>query len=392
MTSTIFLYEYVTGGGTFSASPPTVPTGSWLREGAAMISALAADFLTQSDTRVVLLRDARLKDVPLSNATDFALGHGEPQGASRGFLASRCGQSSPAASAVPLNVSGLVPSPANCVVEIGGAEQEWAALRRLAREADWTLLIAPECNRTLLDRCRAVEAAGGRLLSPNSAFIAWASDKHRCAQRLIEAGVSAPIGIQLRPGEPLPHDFCYPAVVKPCDGAGSQGVQWVANADAAYDASELGTHARLERWYPGLAASVAVLCGPRQMLPLPACRQCLTDDGRFGYLGGETPLSESLSQRAQRLALAAVQALPATIGYVGVDLVLGEPADGQQDVVVEINPRLTTSYVGLRQLATTNLAVAMLGIAEGRPTELSFATHFVQFGADGRVAIRGTLA
>lgn len=312
-----------------------------------MISALAADFLSRSDTRVVLLRDARLKDVP---------------------------------------------PPANWVVEIRGAEEEWAALRRLAREADWTVLIAPEFKRTLLDRCRAVEAAGGRLLSPNSAFIEWASDKHRCAQRLIEAGVSAPIGIRLRPGEPLPKDFRYPAVVKPCDGAGSQGVQWLASAEATYDASELGTHARLERSYPGLAASVAVLCGPRQMLPLPACRQRLTDDGRFRYLGGETPLSESLSQRAQRLALAAVQALPATIGYVGVDLVLGEQADGREDVVVEINPRLTTSYVGLRQLATTNLAAAMVGIAEGRPAELSFTPQLVQFHADGQVVIRGAMA
>ena len=107
MTSTIFLYEYVTGGGMFSATPPTVPTGSWLREGAAMVSALAADFLAQSDTRVVLLRDARLKDVPPPKAPEFALGHGEPQGASRGFLARKRGQSSPAASALPLKVSGM---------------------------------------------------------------------------------------------------------------------------------------------------------------------------------------------------------------------------------------------------------------------------------------------
>lgn len=312
-----------------------------------MLAALAADFRAQPDTQVVVLRDARLQ---------------------------------------------ALPPPASRVVEIHSAAEEWSALRRLACEADWTVLIAPESKGALLDRCRAAEAAGGRLLSPNSAFIEWASDKHRCAQRLIAAGVSAPIGIRLRPGEPLPRDFCYPAVIKPCDGAGSQGVQWVANADAPYDAGALGTLARLERAHPGLATSVSVLCGPRQMCPLPACRQRLTEDGRFGYLGGEAPLTESLSQRAQRLALAAVRALPATIGYVGLDLVLGESADGREDVVVEINPRLTTSYVGLRQLATTNLAAAMVAIAAGRPAELSFAAQVVEFAADGQVVIRGSLA
>ena len=40
------------------------------------------------------------------NATCLALGHGEPQGASRGFLARKRGQSSPAASALPLKVGG----------------------------------------------------------------------------------------------------------------------------------------------------------------------------------------------------------------------------------------------------------------------------------------------
>jgi predicted ATP-grasp superfamily ATP-dependent carboligase len=351
VTSTIFLYEYVTGGGSLGASSVSAPAESWLREGGAMIAALAADFLARPQTRVVLLRDARLRQLP------------PPAGC-----------------------------PAECLVEVSDAESEARMLRRLAQDADWTVLIAPESERALLDRCRAVEAVGGRLLSPHSGFVAETTDKHRCAQRLRAAGISTPRGIQLRPGARLPRDFSYPAVIKPCDGAGSQGVQWLADARADYDASELGTTARLERFQAGMAASVAVLCGPRQILPLPACRQRLTDDGRFGYLGGEAPLPGMLALRAQRLALAAVNALPATLGYVGVDLVLGASPEGRNDVVIEVNPRLTTSYVGLRHLTTSNLAVAMLAIAEGQPTELSWAGHTVQFEADGRVAILGATA
>jgi predicted ATP-grasp superfamily ATP-dependent carboligase len=75
--------------------------------------------------------------------------------------------------------------------------------------------------------------------------------------------------------------------------------------------------------------------------------------------------------------------LAPTVGYVGVDLVLGEADDGKDDVVIEVNPRLTTSYVGLRRLVCGNLAAAMLAAARGQPVALSFAAGRVVFDADG---------
>ena len=73
------------------------------------------------------------------------------------------------------------------------------------------------------------------------------------------------------------------------------------------------------------------------------------------------------------------------VGYLGVDLVLGEAADGSDDVVIEINPRLTTSYVGLRALARENLAAAMLDVASGRTPRLSFADRQLEFDSDGTI-------
>ena len=86
--------------------------------------------------------------------------------------------------------------------------------------------------------------------------------------------------------------------------------------------------------------------------------------------------------------------MPATQGYVGIDLVLGSAEDGSADVVVEINPRLTTSYVGLRQLLKTNLAAAMIEAAAGRPVELvprSAASRIHCRGADRIAERRGGL-
>ena len=48
-------------------------------------------------------------------------------------------------------------------------------------------------------------------------------------------------------------------------------------------------------------------------------------------------------------------------GYVGVDMVLGDAGD----YAIEINPRLTTSYLGLRQLCQQNLAELILRLAQG---------------------------
>jgi predicted ATP-grasp superfamily ATP-dependent carboligase len=50
-------------------------------------------------------------------------------------------------------------------------------------------------------------------------------------------------------------------------------------------------------------------------------------------------------------------------GYVGVDLVL----TGDGPVVLEINPRLTTSYCALRPALGLNTAALVLDLLKGAP-------------------------
>lgn len=338
----VFLYEYITGGGTFSARSPEVPSTSLLREGTAMIRSLAEDFSRVPGVQVSLLRDARLPELRLASDN---------------------------------------------ILEVGDAQAERRAIRNLSERADWTVLIAPEFDSILLDRCRWAESASARLLSPPSTFVELASNKDRTAGQFQQHGIPVPAAITLSPGQQLPGDFPYPAVAKPCDGAGSMGVQLVpqgiVNDEIAFEARTT----RLEEFHHGIPASVAVLCGPCETVALPACSQRISQDGRFRYLGGHVPLEGGLSQRAQRLGLAAVETLPSAIGYVGVDLVLGDNPDGKDDVVVEVNPRLTTSYVGLRALCRTNLAAAMMAIARGDAAKLSFSEQSVEFDADGQVRV-----
>jgi predicted ATP-grasp superfamily ATP-dependent carboligase len=350
----VFIYEFVTGGGGWSNDGP--PTESLLAEGRAMVQAVASDFAALEGIEVVTTRDARLAEL----------------------------------------------HPAGCrVTPIASRAEEQAAVSGLAKSAEWTLLIAPETDGALVARCRLVEEGGGRLLSPPSACVAIAASKQLTAEQLSLRGVPVPRGFLISSGTgALPADLTFPVVIKPDDGCGSERIGVVNKRGRESFPKEVfrdgppfigkdSRPLRVEEYVPGLPASVAVLSGPAGNQALPACQQLLSADGRFTYLGGRLPLPPSLDRRARTLALAAIAALPEPRGYLGVDLVLGEADDGSGDRVIEINPRLTTSYIGLRALGRTNLAAAMLAIVRGKSPNLCFGSDQVEFTATGNI-LRGT--
>ncbi len=350
----VALYEHVTGGGKFCAevsdSPgslqPVLASVDWsafVPEGLAIVQAVAAD-LIDGGVAVDLLWDVALP-VPTLAVDRLHLVHSH-------------------------------------------AERQ-SLLQQAATGADWALVVAPELDSALVDVCRQVDTVGGRRLGPSLSFVEITTDKHRTAMALAAAGLPVPEGRILENGERLPRDFSYPAVWKPCDGAGSHEVRLVPRAGAAPEGKgppRPASRRRLERFCPGLPASVAVLCGPRSFLPLTPCRQLLASDGTFAYYGGAWPLPGELVERAQHLAVEAAAAIPGAFGYVGVDLVLGADVHGREDVVIEINPRLTTSYIGLREVYQTNLAMAMLDVAVGRDVSLALrGVDQLEFTAAGRV-------
>jgi len=269
------------------------------------------------------------------------------------------------------------------LVRSAAAERE--EFQRLADLCDWALIIAPELDGMLEERVEWLMNAKAKMLSPSGEFLRIAASKTRTVEWLSEFGISVPVGVPPSGGSSKPPEGGTPTfVLKRDDGAGSVGMQLTHNRETLTPALSQGERGkyRLERFCPGLPASVAVLCGPAGNIALQPCEQIL-ETGTFAYLGGRTPIPLPLAERAKSLALAAIAAMPPTTGYVGVDLVLGEQADGSQDVVIEINPRLTTSYVGLRQVCQQNMAQAMLDVACGRLVDLSFREERVEFRADG---------
>ncbi len=333
----IFVYEWATGGGLVD-EPGPLPE-SLMREGVTMIGALAADFARVEGCRVTALRDPRVLQLVLPGCE---------------------------------------------IVDVLSKSAHSEELERQASAADASILIAPEFDQILFKAARRATMGGGQLLSPSISFIQVAADKHRTCERLTAAGVPTPEGVLLESDEPRPATFKYPAVLKPVDGAGSQDIYVVTSP---YDSiPAYAWPRRLERFMTGMAASVAVLCGPSGRVPLAPCRQRLSDDGRLRYLGGELPLAKGLAERAMQLADRAVGAMPATVGYVGVDVILGRDPQGSEDAVIEINPRLTTSYVGLRAAARANLADAMWRISCGEEAAVEFDSRPLEFDPSGNVS------
>ena len=278
----IFVYEFLTGGGLFRDDtwPPAM---SLLSEGRAMVEAIAIDLAKIKDVQVVVLQDKRLDD---------------------------------------LRMTGDV-----IIRPVASAAQAAEAFAELSATADWTIVIAPEFDGLLASCCQKVLDCGGRLLGPSPQIVQLAANKETTALHLRQHDIPVPYGFAL-PGGDLestePFD-CFPAVLKPLHGAGSQDVRLISRRDEM--PRFLEQPSRLERFYPGDPVSVAALCGPGGNVVLPASAQRLSDDGAFVYLGGSLPLSESLAARAERLAQKVIATLPQPVGYVGVDMVLG-PGSG----------------------------------------------------------------
>lgn len=310
----ILVHEFVSGGGLAGRDVPA----SLAREGLAMLTALIADLTAIHRHQIVTTVDPR-----------FAL-----------------------------------PTPPGVeVVTLSPGSEGGATLDALIASADAVWLVAPETNRCLERLAVRVERKGRILLGSGALTIRRASDKARLPRRLARHGVPHPETRVLRPGadwEKAAREVGYPIIVKPARGAGCDGVCLARTVRELRDARDMTRRANgrepllLQRYVMGAAASVSLLSDGRRAVALTVNAQSVRAARPFSYRGGKTPFDHPLAEKAVETALRTCQAFPGLRGYIGVDLVLTET----EAVVIEVNPRLTTAYLGVRSALGGNIGDA----------------------------------
>ncbi len=232
---------------------------------------------------------------------------------------------------------------------------------RLLGECDAALIIAPETGGELARLSRMAVAAGVQLLGALPEGIEVAGDKVECARRFARAGLPIPRtqGISLAEARAAGSGFGYPLVVKPANGVGCEGVS-LARTPEELDAalrivagSTNGGDILLQSYQTGVHASLSMIAAGGELAPLSLNGQLIQPGQPFTYRGGSLPLEHPMEGQAWEVACEALRLIPGLRGYLGMDFVLAE----DEAWLIEINPRLTTPYIGLRQALPFNLAV-----------------------------------
>ena len=243
-------------------------------------------------------------------------------------------------------------------VPIGAAG---AALIAAARAADWSVIVAPETDGILAALVASTRRAGGRVVAPTGRVIEIAADKQATIDALAARGVPVPAGRPLAAGVRVPPGFRMPAVRKHRTGCGGDGFEVLG----AHDGPAAGHPARIEAFAAGTPVGVSCICGTPATIVLPPMRQSFDAGRSLRYLGGDLLADGQLAARAIELARRAAAAMGADAGWLGVDMILGPRPDGRDDRVLEVNPRVTTSFVGLARLFSSSLVATMIGAATG---------------------------
>jgi hypothetical protein len=308
---TIFVFEYLTGG----ACGDVPLESSLMTEGRAMADAVIADFAELTDVQVVTLKDRRLP----------AVAH-----------------------------------PAVTTHFVDESNQELSRFQLLCASVDRVLAIAPETGGVLTQRVeQARQLNRDGVLNCGPEALRHGSDKWEFFRSLQDWGIPT-ISTKLWNGDLSAGEF--PVVIKPRDGAGCEGVQVIREIrDTQIERDDL----IVQPLRQGIALSSAACFSERgeRLLTLPVGKQLVEIDDAIRYAGGEIPWQDERQPEAERQAETIWQTLEQNLsglnGYIGIDWLWDEQAETLR--LVELNPRLTTAYVGYRELRGTQIVESLLG-------------------------------
>ncbi len=307
----ILVFEYITGGGFNNQELPA----SLASEGMLMLQALLDDLREVMIHRcdppisVLVMMDERIKDT--------------------------------------INAQGFE----QCL--ISPAQNTKDEFLRLMQQCDAVWPIAPESDGILQDLCAAVEATGKRLLTSPASAVRIAGNKFNTYQLLMQHGIAT---VPTQMYSDFEWDGHLQWIVKPVDGVGC-GDSYILSKPEDFKQMALrkGSYI-IQPHLQGKKTSLScifkegrgwLLCVNNQHFEIIDQQYHLVN-----IIVNHDIKSESYYSFVAKIA----EAMPDLWGYVGIDLI----ETPEQILVLEINPRLTTSFAGIKAALGINVAENIL--------------------------------
>ena len=216
-------------------------------------------------------------------------------------------------------------------------DEEIPTFSRLAAACDFTLLVAPETDRILLERAKS---------STKSKAARWV--RFRAQSRSPETNSRSPIigtSSDFRPlrfalSNPLqglPRDATYPAILKPRLGAGCLETFIVKSFNDFEDHIIFNDGYLIQEYVSGESLQRVFLDRTERSRKLigVAAQNVVREGSTFHYRGGQVPIE--VEADCVSIARRAVESVAGLRGWIGVDFIR-DPDSGRISLL-EINPR-----------------------------------------------------
>ena len=278
---------------------------------------------------------------------------------------------------IPLldGIGEIIPSNADPMAVLSDALAD--ALADALGNCQMALLIAPETGGALHQVTIMAEKRGVQNLGCSSGAALTCGEKIKFAAVMEKSGIPHPETWLAAPGMEHKAPNGARLISKPVDGAGCQDTR-VLSPGAVAEEGML-----IQRFVEGEAMSASVIGWKNGVTVLSVNRQFFDyEDGILSYIGGEVTAMEP-GRKIIAMAEAVWKAIPGLNGYWGLDYI--DTPTGP--VIIEVNPRLTTSFIALEAATGLNPAELIYRAAKGeRPPEPMWRRR-VKFGKTGAIAI-----
>jgi predicted ATP-grasp superfamily ATP-dependent carboligase len=229
---------------------------------------------------------------------------------------------------------------------------------RCVKQADLVWPIAPEFDGILQTLCQTVASLDKILLTSSASAVAIAGNKFKTYELLSRHAIN------VVPSRMLDQEYSLGEwMIKPVDGVGCADSYVISNQQEFEQMTARKGAFIIQPHLQGAKTSLSCLF--KQGRGWLICANCQ----HFELINRQYHLREIVVNcypdlgRYQSVIAEIALALPELWGYVGIDLI----ETAAQTWVLEINPRLTTSFVGINDALGINVAEAVMQLLQGDP-------------------------